>query len=359
MSQERTKGVNMKERMLSACAGSVLTSLFLTPMDVVRIRLQQQEMLPECSCSDDMKKAVVVNNQQKVQQGVAKIFWQDACFQDLQCKNSTMRFNSTWEALAKIAEYEGITTLWRGLSITLLMAVPANVVYFSGYEAFRDWSPLREKYDMLNPLVCGAVARMFAATAIAPMELTKTRFQSIPRDSKNTTAGMMFRDLIKEIRSEIATNGYKVLFKGLNITLWRDVPFSAIYWGSYEFYKKSNWINFKMEGVSSNWDHFINGFIGGSLSGTLAALVTHPFDVGKTRMQIALDIQAPKKNTLVSQSNESSKASKNMFKYLYNIINVEGIGALYSGLVPRMLKIAPSCAIMLSTYELSKKFFTS
>lgn len=360
MSDGQPTSINMKERMLSACAGSFLTSFFLTPMDVVRIRLQQQEMLPDCSCEAGIREAGVFQKEPRMRNTRTKIFWQDVCFQDIQCKNSAMRFNNTWEAFAKISEMEGLSTLWRGLGITLFMAVPANVVYFSGYESFRDQSPIRESYPTLNSLICGAVARMFAATTIAPFELIKTRLQSIPRTRTGTTTGMMFKDLVKETRNEITGAGYKVLFRGLEITLWRDVPFSAIYWSSYELYKKNCWIDFSQHNMHSNWDYFINSFIGGSISGTNAALWTHPFDVGKTRMQIAMDTETGKRNTLVSPSSRGQEApTKNMFKFLYNIKQTEGISALYTGLIPRVMKIAPSCAIMISTYELSKKFFSA
>ncbi|CAH02998.1 Mtm1p [Kluyveromyces lactis] len=364
MSGDRSSTAIMKERMLSACAGSFLTSFFLTPMDVVRIRLQQQVMLPDCSCgaASELKGSVgteVIYDHVVANKNSPKIFWQDVCFQDIQCKNSALRFNSTWEAFTKISEVEGLATLWRGLSITLLMAIPANVVYFSGYEMFRDHSPMRDSYPSLNPLFCGATARMVAATTVAPLELIKTRLQSIPRSRKDTTTQMMFKDLLKETRNEIRSGGYKVLFKGLEITLWRDVPFSAIYWGSYEFYKKNFWIDFSEQclrwNLSPNWDFFINSFIGGSVSGSSAALLTHPFDVGKTRMQITMDIENKQRNTLVSPKKRVS--ARGMFKFLYNIKQTEGYGALYTGLIPRVMKIAPSCAIMISTYELSKRLF--
>lgn len=368
MSGDRSSTEIMKERMLSACAGSFLTSFILTPMDVVRIRLQQQEMIPDCSCGATGGAGSGIGGSEKVlvgQEGVAgrnapKIFWQDVCFQDIQCKNSALRFNNTWDAFAKISEIEGLSTLWRGFSITLLMVIPANVVYFSGYETFRDHSPLRNTYPTVNPLICGATARILAATTIAPLELLKTRLQSIPRSMNGANTQQMFKDLLKETKNEIAAGGYKVLFKGLEITLWRDVPFSAIYWWSYELYKKNCWVDFSQQylslNLSSNWDFFINSFLGGSISGTNAALLTHPFDVGKTRMQITMDIENRKRNTLVAHKGDKVSA-RGMFKFLYNIKQTEGYGALYTGLLPRVMKIAPSCAIMISTYELSKKFF--
>ena len=74
-------------------------------------------------------------------------------------------FNSTLDGLRKIAKNEGPTTLWRGLSPTLVMAIPANVIYFTGYDWLRynHASPI-QKYtnDTYNPLISGSIARVTA-----------------------------------------------------------------------------------------------------------------------------------------------------------------------------------------------------
>ena len=36
----------------------------------------------------------------------------------------------------------------------------------------------------------------------------------------------------------------------------------------------------------------------------------------------------------------------------------QGGRALFSGLTPRLLKVAPACAIMISSYEFCKEFFS-
>lgn len=356
MSRSENVSLTLKERMVSAGSGSLLTSMILTPMDVVRIRLQQQELLPDCSCTVQELTPKRVPNPANVEQ----LFWQTPCFQELHCKSSSHRLNGTWEAMTNIAKTEGVTTLWRGISITLIMAIPANVVYFTGYEYIRDNSPFEQILPTFNPVICGALARLLAATTVAPFELLKTRLQSIPRSTKSTKSWMMVQDLLKETKIEMQNNGIRALYKGLNITLLRDVPFSAIYWGSYEFCKKNIWIKPALTSTStssnnSNWIHFINSFVSGSISGTIAALLTHPFDVGKTRLQISL-MNNTDNNTLVKKN---TNYSPNMFEFLNTIRKTEGIGALFTGLTPRVAKIAPGCAIMISSYEVSKKFFST
>ena len=75
----------------------------------------------------------------------------------------------------------------------------------------------------------------------------------------------------------------------------------------------------------------------------LAAGGTNPFDVAKTRQQVA---EAP-----------LTTRGKGTLSLLASIARHEGWGARGAGLVPRLIKGAPSCAVMISSYELGKRFF--
>lgn len=41
----------------------------------------------------------------------------------------------------------------------------------------------------------------------------------------------------------------------------------------------------------------------------------------------------------------------------FDIYNQYGIRGLYAGLTPRLIKVAPACAIMISSFEYGKVFF--
>ena len=116
------------------------------------------------------------------------------------------------------------------------MAIPSNIIYFTGYEYIRDHSPIGN--HPLNPLFCGSLARTMLATFTAPFELIKTRLQAIPTDLKSSHH--VLKNLLKDLMGLVKKDGISTLFKGLSITLWRDVPFSGIYWSSYEFLKKES-----------------------------------------------------------------------------------------------------------------------
>lgn len=345
--------LTLSQRMLSACTGSLLTSLVVTPFDVVRIRLQQQELLYPIQTADVTC--------------CRKVFWElstteiagslkgNFC-QPNSCLNEGAKLDGAFQGLRKIAAEEGISTLYRGLGLTLVMAIPANVVYFSGYEFLRDSSPLKTTYPMINPLLCGSIARVLAATSVAPLELVKTRIQAVPKGSNSQTSASIFKMVLRNSLLEIRRSGISTIFKGLGLTLWRDVPFSGIYWSTYEYIthvlKTKTFINDSNHHIGTDTALFLRSFIGGSLAGITAAVFTNPFDVGKTRMQVSFeDDQAP--NSLVHKK----KHKDSIFKFIAQIYKTEGFSALYVGLVPRCMKIAPACAIMISSYEMTKKFF--
>lgn len=43
-------------------------------------------------------------------------------------------FHGTWDGVKKIVRHEGASSLWRGLSPTVAMSIPATVIYFVGYD---------------------------------------------------------------------------------------------------------------------------------------------------------------------------------------------------------------------------------
>lgn len=362
--------ITLPQRMASACVGSVLTSLLVTPFDVVRIRLQQQEMLfpPGLKNADRCCRRIVFweENNGDIMAGVRE---NSFC-----SKNSCVtesRLPNTMTGISKIAKNEGISALYRGIGLTLLMAIPSNVVYFSGYDILRTSSPLEKSHPILNPLLCGASARILAATSVAPMELIKTRLQAVPARQKNIRSFVILKMVLKNMWKDLRDKGPSSLFKGLQLTLWRDVPFSGIYWAAYEsltkWFKRTRLLSSERDDLSGsspfNGTIFTRSFLSGSIAGITAALFTNPFDVGKTRFQVASEQDPKSFGTLSTLAKKgTTKASETlgrqpMFKFLFTIYKNEGLGALYVGIFPRCLKIAPSCAIMISTYEVSKQFF--
>ena len=147
------------------------------------------------------------------------------------------------DALLKITRTEGVTALWRGLPPTLLMAVPATVIYFVGYESIR--TSLEHHYQVTQwaPLISGGLARSkpylnvsfdsysiivfflfpaISASIISPIELIRTRLQSGQFEGSRR-----YPIVLKDLSHMVRQQGALALWKGLSPTLWRDVPFSG------------------------------------------------------------------------------------------------------------------------------------
>ncbi|OEH79056.1 mitochondrial carrier family protein [Cyclospora cayetanensis] len=93
-------------------------------------------------------------------------------------------------------------------------------------------------------------------------------------------------------------------------------------------------------------------FLSGASSAAVACVLTHPFDVVKTRVQASqLRPQGP-----------SGAASGGPLWYFFRgvreacteVYGANGFRGFGVGLLPRLLKIVPSCAVLLATYEATK-----
>ncbi|XP_056300560.1 probable mitochondrial glutathione transporter SLC25A40 isoform X2 [Pseudoliparis swirei] len=318
-----SNGITPLQQMVASCSGAILTSLFVTPLDVVKIRLQaQKNPFPKGKCfvycNGLMDHICVCEN------GNSKAWYK-----------APSHFNSTLDAFVKIVRHEGVKALWSGLPPTLVMAVPATVIYFTCYDQL--CAALRVRmgdFAQEAPLLAGALARVSSATVISPLELIRTKLQSQKQS---------YRELTDCIRSAVQSEGWLSLWRGLGPTLLRDVPFSAMYWYNYE--KGKGWL---CERYNTGQPTFTITFISGAVSGSIASIVTLPFDVVKTRRQLELgELQAKNLSGQVSST----------FSVMSRIVAQSGFGGLFAGFLPRLIKVAPACAVMISTYEFGKDFF--
>lgn len=170
------------------------------------------------------------------------------------------------DAFIKISRSEGISSLWSGLSPTLVSALPSTIIYFVAYEQFKTrflefhysylaevkGSPRGRDIPFLIPLIAGVTARVCAVTVVSPVELIRTKMQS---------EKMTYAQISSAIRTVVQSQGILGLWRGLPPTILRDVPFSGIYWSCYESIKSHFGVVEPTFGFS-----FVAGAISGSVS---------------------------------------------------------------------------------------------
>lgn len=328
------------QQMAASCTGALCTSLLVTPLDVVKIRLQAQQ------------KALLSN----------KCFVYCNGLMDHLCPCVTSssgqtnwyhrngQFSGTIDAFVKISRAEGVNSLWSGLGPTLVLAIPATVLYFVAYEQIRTrvkdfHSKQVGKTDQpfWIPLFAGASARVVSASVVSPLELIRTKMQS---------QKLTYFEVGGALRSHIQVHGLiPGLWKGLGSTLLRDVPFSGIYWLNYEGLKSA---------FNQQTPTFGFSFGAGAIAGSIAAVCTTPFDVVKTHQQIELgekELYAGSKKIASEKNLQEKPIRKTTHSILRQIWQQNGISGIFTGVVPRVAKVAPACAIMVATFEYGKGFF--
>lgn len=246
----------------------------------------------------------------------------------------------SWATARHLVKHEGLKSLWSGLSPTLLMSVPATTLYFGAYEAIRDSAA--PTFGAMAPLVAGTTARTLAVMTISPLELVRTKMQSAAAERN--------KGMIGGFRAELRERGPLALWRGVGPTLFRDVPFSAVYWLGYEQFKMLAMRRLGLgEGgaEATSTQTFAVAFAAGASSGTMSAMITHPFDVVKTQVQVYVNAGA------------SAGGRPSSVRVMQRILVQEGVRGLYTGLLPRVVKVAPACAIMISSYEIGKRMFAA
>ncbi|KAL0303036.1 UNVERIFIED_CONTAM: putative S-adenosylmethionine carrier 2, chloroplastic [Sesamum radiatum] len=162
----------------------------------------------------------------------------------------------------------------------------------------------------------------FLGTAVRiPCEVLKQRLQ----------AGL-FENVGEAILGTWQQDGLRGFFRGTGATLCREVPFYVAGMGLYAESKKAaqQFLGRELE----PWEAISVG----ALSGGLAAVLTTPFDVMKTRM-----MTAPQGHQVT------------LSMVAFSILRREGPLGLFKGAVPRFFWIAPLGAMNFAGYELARK----
>ncbi|ODM90829.1 Solute carrier family 25 member 40 [Orchesella cincta] len=251
------------QQMMSSCSGAILTAFLVTPLDVVKVRLQTQQ------------KALLSNKCFVYCNGLVDQLCHGAnCQLNVWVKRQG-HFTSTIDVFHKIVRTEGVSSLWSGLPPTLIMAVPSAIVYFVTYEQLRvrmvdlyhQSKSGRVEDPLYIPLVAGGLARLWAVTVVNPLELIRTKMQS---------KRLSYKELSRACGDLHNARGWTGFWMGYFPSLARDVPFSAIYFGCYEGQKK-------LAGYGSQEKEtpILFSFAAGAVAGSVAGALTLPLMLSK------------------------------------------------------------------------------
>ncbi|KAF5280514.1 hypothetical protein FQA39_LY18036 [Lamprigera yunnana] len=220
---------------------------------------------------------------------------------------------------ANVVQQERITGLWKGMTPSLTRCVPGVGLYFSSLDFLKNHYFGNATPTALQSITLGVVARCMSGVALIPITVIKTRYES----------GVYRYNSISSALQEIyRTEGVRGMTCGLIPTLFRDAPFSGLY---FMFYTQSKQLIPKdiFDTTYAAPVHFTCGIS----AGILASVVTQPADVLKTKMQL----YPSKFNGVWSVA-----------VYVHSKYGFQGY---FKGMVPRMLRRTLMAAMAWTVYE--------
>ncbi|XP_026871300.2 S-adenosylmethionine mitochondrial carrier protein isoform X4 [Electrophorus electricus] len=153
-----------------------------------------------------------------------------------------------------------------------------------------------------------------------PTEVVKQRTQASPVLHTHHV-------LMATLREE----GFRGLYRGFGSTVLREIPFSLVQFPLWE-YLKTLWR--RRQGTQlDSWQAAVCG----AVAGAIAAFVTTPLDVAKTRI-------------ILSKAGTAT-ARGNIPLVLYEVWKRRGLPGLFAGSIPRMAFISVGGFIFLGAYE--------
>lgn len=226
----------------------------------------------------------------------------------------------------------GFRGIYSGVGSALLGSAPSSALFFLSYEATKaafkaarsggDPSTTRWR-EPLEQMAAASAGEVAACAVRVPTEVVKQRAQAL-------RAGSSWGAL-KEIldqRGKIGMGGvWRELYRGWGITVVREVPFTVIQFPLWEALKEWRRRTRGSERITG-WE----SGLAGSVSGAVAAGVTTPLDVLKTRLMLA-------------------RERVDAGVLLRRIMRESGPGAFFRGIWPRMMWIGVGGWIFLGTYQ--------
>ncbi|KAK3814445.1 MAG: mitochondrial carrier domain-containing protein [Benniella sp.] len=234
------------------------------------------------------------------------------------------------QSKAGFAASGGFRGVYSGLTSAVIGSAPGASMFFVTYEGLKTALSTvmpDPQYAPAVHMMSASGGEIAACFVRVPTEVIKQRMQT---KQYNTTIGAL--------RSIIKNEGVLGFYRGYFSTVAREIPFTCIQFPLYEYMKKSYALTTHRLKVDP-WEAAICG----SIAGGIAAGLTTPLDVVKTRVMLSQRSAAG-----MPQSSAYYSGITSTFK---RILAEEGPRTLFSGIGPRVMWISIGGSIFLGVYE--------
>ncbi|XP_068649443.1 probable mitochondrial adenine nucleotide transporter BTL3 [Aristolochia californica] len=234
---------------------------------------------------------------------------------------------------------EGILGFWKGNLLNLFRMVPFKSINFVCYDMYCDrlvHSRGSKEITSHDRLIGGGISGIVATVVCLPLDTIRTRLVAPGGEALGGVVGCF----INMVQNE----GLLSLYKGLTPALISMGPASAVFYAVYDVLKAS-YLSKQMKKIryEKGEKKTKEGELGaartliyGAIAGAIAETVTYPLEVMRRQQQL----QRVRRLGLVAA--------------FVNLIEKQGVGSLFAGLVPSALQVLPSAALSYLFYEMMK-----
>ncbi|KAM8962328.1 mitochondrial coenzyme A transporter SLC25A42 [Pelodytes ibericus] len=227
---------------------------------------------------------------------------------------------------------EGLLSLWRGNSATMVRVIPYAAIQFCAHEQYKKLlgSFYGFQGNVLTPiprLIAGSLAGTTAAMLTYPLDLVRARMAVTPKEMYSN----IFHVFIRMSREE----GLKTLYRGFNPTILGVIPYAGISFFTYETLKKLH-----AEHSGRTQPYPLERLLFGACAGILGQSASYPLDVVRRRMQTA-GVTGHTYSSIIATMRE--------------VVAEEGvIRGLYKGLSMNWVKGPVAVGISFTTFDLTQ-----
>lgn len=242
-------------------------------------------------------------------------------------------YKNSWDCFTKVIRNEGFLGLYSGVLPQLVGVAPEKAIKLTVNDLVRgnftkDDNSIKLQWEILAGGSAGACQVVFTN----PLEIVKIRLQvqgeALKAVSKNGEQAPAKRSAMWIVRHL----GLIGLYKGASACLLRDVPFSAIYFPTYNHLKRDYFGESQTKKLG-----VLQLLTAGAIAGMPAAYLTTPCDVIKTRLQV----EARKGDTAYTSLRHCAQT----------VWKEEGFRAFFKGGPARILRSSPQFGFTLAGYE--------
>jgi solute carrier family 25 (mitochondrial oxoglutarate transporter), member 11 len=187
----------------------------------------------------------------------------------------------------------------------------------------------------LEPFVCGGSAATLASVVIHPIDLAKVRMQLYGQ----MNPGKPIPSFPSVIQKIVKHDGVLAIYKGVDAAIGRQMVYGTARIGLHRTFSDK-----LVEINDGNPISFFQKTLSGMLSGSIAVCIGTPFDIALVRLQ-SDGMAAP----------EDRRNYKNVFDALIRTTKEEGVGALYKGILPNVMRGMSMNVGMLACYDQAKE----